>query len=152
MKYVPRMPVPWDMVVFLTITIVGLGYSVHRLVAQIPLDKPARTLASPKKAMPNTADLGCVEAGMAPPQWESESGTLRFRGRFCELEGIVDSSVPDVQVRNLTNGFEGTVFVQGAEAGFVTDYVMLERGRNKIEIEWSDAQATHRVSATVIDL
>ena len=149
------MPIPWDMVVFLTITIVGFGYSIHRLIAQIPMEATSarRTVQSlPAQSMlPQTADLGCLEQPFAAPL-ESVAGMLRFRGRFCKMKASELSAFESIQIRNATNGFEGTVFVQDRDGSFVTDYVMLEKGANQIEIEWTTRGAKpERLVTQVVD-
>lgn len=157
MKYVPRMPIPWDMVVFLTITTAGFGLSVNKLFngARLGLPETERKLASTERKLrvPRVADLGCLERSLPRQQHESDVGTIRIRGQLCHLSSRRIRSVEGIVVRNLTNGFEGTVFLRGGDASFVTDFVILEPGRNEIEIQWRDTadHPARRILAEVFD-
>ncbi len=157
MKYVPRMPIPWDMVVFLTITTAGFGFSVHRVLDEnklaVAADRQISFESPTSDAVPATADLGCLERSLPTQRLKSEAGTIRMRGRFCHLSSRAMRSFDGIQIRNLTNGFEGTVFFQGYDASFVTDYVVLKPGRNEIQIEWRESanKPVRKILAEVFD-
>jgi hypothetical protein len=157
MKYVPRMPIPWDMVVFLTITTAGFGYSVNRLVddsKSMGLEREIASFRSNNEDLSKmTADLGCLERSLPTQKHSSDAGTIRLRGKFCHLSARAMRAFDGVQIKNLTNGFEGTVFLQGNDASFVTDYVVLSHGRNQIEIAWRESRGApeRRVTAEVYD-
>lgn len=157
MKYVPRMPIPWDMLVFLTITTTGFGFSVHRLAA---VDKQmiSTELSREVSSLPNdvshaTTDLGCLETSLSTQRLKSEVGTIRLRGKFCHLSARAMRAFDGMQIKNLTNGYEGTVFFQGYDATFVSDYVVLVPGRNEIEIAWREraGHPSRRVIAEVYE-
>ncbi len=157
MKYVPRIPIPWDMVVFLAITTAGFGYSVHRLFNDTGLslesDQTRRIQSISAVSVPTTADLGCLERSLPTQRLDAQSGTIRLRGRFCHLSKRAMQSFDGVQITNLTNGFEGTVVFQGYEASFVSDFVVLVPGRNEIQIEWREKSGApaRRILAEVFE-
>jgi hypothetical protein len=142
MKHVPRLPIPWDMVVFLTITTAGFGYSVQKLVSENSLGVSStvsrETASAPLAGKSATADLGCVESSLPKRKMRSEMGSIRLRGKFCQLSSRTLKNFEGVLVRNRTNGFEGTVFFREQDASFVTDFMVLSHGTNEIEIEWRD--------------
>jgi hypothetical protein len=79
--------------------------------------------------------LGCLE--QRPSRHiTSDQASVRLRGKFCRITHHDMKSVEGVRVRNLTNGFEGTIFFHGNDASFVTDALKLEPGRNFIQLEW----------------
>ncbi len=143
-KYVPRLPLPWDMVVFLTITTSGFAFSVQRLVIDTqnleasPVRKLDSLLTKPEDLNRLTTDLGCLDAVQSPIRLKSELGSIRLRGKFCTLSKAAMRVFEGMQIKNLTNGFEGTVFYQGFDSTFVSDFVVLVPGRNQIEIQWRE--------------
>jgi hypothetical protein len=146
MKSPAFLKMPWDMVVFLTITTVGFGIAVKNLSQtrlQDHVDMSATEGAFGNlDGLPvdNAAlfDLGCVERRITRERVTANEGSIRLRGRFCHLSSRAMRAFAGVRIRNLTNGYEGTIFLHGFENSFVTDYVMLESGRNVIELEWRD--------------
>jgi hypothetical protein len=159
MKYVPRMPIPWDMVVFLTITTTGFGLSVKRVFAPpsqavaIENARELTTQAASSAAPSATAELGCLDKSLPTRRLLSDAGTIRLRGKICHLSRTAALSFDGVHVKNLSNGFEGTVFYQGKDASFVTDYVLLQPGKNQIEIEWRESRsgAARKILAEVVE-
>ncbi len=155
MKYVPRMPIPWDMVVFLTITSTGFGLSVQRVLS---VPKPASAQIRDTAALngarnESTTELGCLDRSLPNRKILSDAGTIRLKGRFCHLSRAASKTFGGVEVRNITNGYEGTVFFQGNDASFVTDYVLLQPGKNEIELVWKekDPKITRKILAEVIE-
>lgn len=144
MKFIPKMPVPWDMVVFLTITSVGFGFSVHRLV-----NNPATAVNSSREIAATTTsladtkqhlvELGCLERRLGGEKFNTVKNTVRLRGRFCNISRRAMRSFQGMRVMNLSTGFEGTTFLQGREPAFVTDDVALQKGKNLIQIEWRES-------------
>lgn len=135
--------VPWDLAVFLTITTVGFGYSVKRLVNQDI--RPSISLASAAdmelvdahgSGGHASVDLGCLEQRLSGQQITAEQSAIRLRGKFCMMSRHEMHKFEGVSVKNLTNGFEGTIFFHGSDATFVTDSVALKPGVNKIQLEW----------------
>ncbi len=158
MKFVPRMPIPWDMVVFLTITTAGFGYSVRRLFTETSFGIAPSVLRDVASAshVPNggTADLGCIEESLPTQKLSSDLGTIRLRGKLCQLSSRALKSFEGVQIRNLTNGYEGTVFIREQDGSFVTDYLVLARGANEIEILWREKpnKEPRRILAEITEL
>ena len=137
------------MVVFLTITSVGVGFSVHRLVnsptksamaAREPASATAAAATSPDPSAvkQSLVDLGCLERRLGGEKWTTSKTSVRLRGRFCNVSRRAMRGFKGVRITNLTNGFEGTTFLQGREPAFVTDDVKLQKGSNRIQIEWKD--------------
>ena len=151
MKSPKMVSMPWDMVVFLSITAVGFGFSVQKLKTN-PLRQPARDINVVHGSLkPDVAshdeslfDLGCVEEKLSREKVTSHVGEIRFKGRFCQISTKAMKNFGGVRVRNLTTGKEGTIFLRGLESMFVTDALLIGAGRNEIQIEWRsdpDAQA-----------
>ena len=119
-------PMPWDMVVFFSITTVGFGYSVQRIMNPSYASPSAQTRSyetAPAESSHNMLDLGCVET---------------------KLRSVVSSEAmkdfASIRVKNVTTGVEGTVFFQGFDNAFVTDFLSLKRGRNFIHVEWRESR------------
>jgi hypothetical protein len=146
MKSPAFLKMPWDMVVFLTITTVGFGIAVQNLTqtrlrghADVTTTEGAfGSLDGLTVANATLVDLGCVERKITHERVTANEGSIRLRGRFCHLTSQAMRAFAGVRVRNLTNGYEGTTFLHGFENSFVTDYVVLESGRNVIQLEWKD--------------
>ena len=135
---------PWDMVVFLSITGVGFGFSMQKL-RSIPIREPASQSADAVQGSLETdagldnsslLDLGCVEQKLSREKVTSHQGQVRLKGRFCSLSTRAMRNFGGVRVRNLTTGKEGTIFLRGNETNFVTDSLGLTQGRNEIQIAW----------------
>jgi hypothetical protein len=156
MKYVPRMPIPWDMVVFLTITSTGFGLSIQKVLT-VPkaASSQNREISAALSGARNesTTELGCLDRSLPNRKILSDAGTIRLKGRFCHLSRAASKAFGGVEVRNITNGYEGTVFFQGNDASFVTDYVLLQPGKNEIELAWKekDPKVTRKILAEVIE-
>lgn len=143
MKSPKLVSMPWDMVVFLSITAVGFGFSVQKL-RSIPMRQPARDTSvvhgSLKPDVPvaddSLFDLGCVEEKLSHERVTSHVGEVRFKGKFCSIPTKAMKNFGGVRVKNLTTGKEGTIFLRGLESMFVTDTLVIGAGRNEIQIEW----------------
>lgn len=138
------------MVVFVCITSVGFGFSIQKLIRR-DFVAPVRGLASvaegadqmePTSLRGGVVDLGCLERHRPSETLESETPSMRFRGRFCHLDARTLRNSEGIRIRNLTNDFTGTIFFQGYDASFVTDAMALKPGRNLIQFEWKDATST----------
>lgn len=135
-------PMPWDMVVFFSITTVGFGYSVQRIMNPSYASPSAQTRSyetAPAESSHNTLDLGCVETKLRSVV-SSEEGSVRLRGKFCNLSSEAMKDFASIRVKNVTTGVEGTVFFQGVDNAFVTDFLSLKRGRNFIHVEWRESR------------
>jgi len=147
MKTPAYFTMPWDMVVFLTITSVGFGFSVQKLRQpkfnesfQITQTAGAEATGGVDAAGQITVDLGCLERKVSRERITSQDGAIRIKGRFCHMTSKAMRAFDGMRVRNTSNGSEGTIFFQGFDGSFVTDYVTLKSGKNIIEVEWREAQ------------
>ena len=140
MKTPAFMSMPWDMVVFLTITTAGFGFSVQKLrSSEIQNERAvASVVDAGQTGTGQTLDFGCVERKLGHDRVNSQDGAIRVRGKFCHLTRQAMKSFDTMRVRNLTNGYEGTIFFHGYENAFSTDYVVLQTGKNLIQVEWRD--------------
>lgn len=145
MKIGPLAPMPWDMVVFLSITTVGFGYSVQRVMH--PDRSPRLILAMRDKGeavadnspLPSqTLNLGCLEDRRERARVTSQDGAIRLKGELCRLDRRRMRGFDGMTVRNLTTGSQGTIFFKGYGSAFVTDYLSLTSGRNVIQVEWKN--------------
>lgn len=135
MKFGTIGPVPWDMVVFLTLTSLGFGYSVQKVMNPEREIAGASTRADPTDISP-TVDLGCLERRLKE-SLSADNGSVKLRGRFCAAPSAREDRVAGVRVKNLSTGMEGTVFFRPRDASFVTDLMPLRSGKNIIQIEWT---------------
>lgn len=135
---------PWDMVVFLSITGVGFGFSMQKLKPfEVQEPQPNQSSVVRGSFEQDTSsqsgtllDLGCVEQKLSREKVTSHLGQIRVKGRFCSLSTKAMRNFGGVSVKNLTTGKEGTIFLRGLESVFVTDALSLTTGRNEIRIEW----------------
>lgn len=103
-----------------------------RLPASLP-GVPAQIIAAqqPKRADPIRMDvlrLPCWDmAGMA--EQPIQSRWVRLSGRPCQSTGVPES----IEVRNLSNGYLGTVFAAQPEL-YTTDFIPLQAGANEISV------------------
>ena len=142
MKLGPFGPMPWDLVVFLTITSVGFGFSLQKVIS--PRASSFVTLGD--DTSPNaggvvfnqTLDLGCIERKSNHERITAEEGSIRLRGQLCHLDKKQMRAFDGMRVKNLTTGSEGTIFFKGRESAFVTDYLVLTAGTNLIQVEWKE--------------
>ena len=145
MKYAPFGPVPWDLMVFLSITMTGLGISVNRLsnldrnssVVMTQSDEPQSSTEG-RSSQP-VVDLGCLDRRPASTWLTSEHKTVRFKGRFCNLTRAEMKEFQSIRMKNLSSGDDGLVFMQGQTSQFVTDIMDLSPGKNLIQIEWQES-------------
>lgn len=132
---------PWDMMVFLSITTAGFGYSVHRMVntPSVALEAKREIASTPitsAAVRKPVVDLGCIERRIGGEKLRTSRESIRFKGRFCNLSRRAMRSFQGIRIRNESNGFEGTAFLHSADPSFVSDEVSLQRGRNEIRVEW----------------
>ncbi len=135
---------PWDTVVFLTITTVGFGFSLQRLshpqsVQAVPFQEESAALIQQGSEFRGVFDLGCLDSEGAKQRITNPESTIRMRGKFCRLSSKDMHAFDGVTVKNLTNGFEGTIFFRGFNSAFTTDYVVLVPGKNIIQLEWRES-------------
>jgi hypothetical protein len=136
---------PWDMVVFLSITGVGFGLSMHRLgsfaLSNQAQSRQISSLKSNEKSdevsdVGRLLDLGCLEEKLNREKVSSALGSLRLKGKFCSVSSTAMRNFGGATVMNLTSGREATVFLRGTENSFVTDSLGLVPGKNEIVVEW----------------
>jgi len=142
MKFGSLGPMPWDMVVFFSITTVGFGFSVKRIMN--PSYEPAATRSYERavaQESSRTLDLGCVERKLRSAV-TSEDGSVRLRGQLCNLTTSQMKEFGNLRVKNLSTGVEGTVFIQGNDNSFVTDFLKLQSGKNTIQLEWRESKSS----------
>lgn len=151
MKFLSKMPLPWDIVIFLTVSSIGFAFSVSQMTER----KLAATSESREmhETIGGSLDLGCVDRLADSPRWTDSAENIRLKGKFCHLSRAAIRHVEIVGIRNTTNGSDGTAFLQPQGSGFFTDYIALVKGRNLIQIEWKDnAKAGARmVTAEIIE-
>ncbi len=145
MKFGAPGPVPWDMVVFFTITTVGFGYSVKRIMNPIyaPSSAHFRSYETSAETPSATLDLGCVEQKIREAV-TAEDGVIRLRGKICKLTPDQLKEFGNLRVTNISTGSEGTVIFQGYDNSFVTDPLVLRRGKNLIQVEWHASKSSRR--------
>lgn len=148
MKFASVGKLPWDMVVFLTITTAGFGLSVKRLVysdAQyraIQLETSFRQPASAGIGRGTVLDFGCLETLTTKQNRSLTDRTVRLKGKLCYSatnNNSADNRFDLLVVKNITTGVESTVFFRNNESAFLTDQLILQSGKNIIEIKWRDA-------------
>jgi hypothetical protein len=134
---------PWDMVVFLTITTAGFGVSLKRL-AYPELDKSAQPQLERSVASLGTAsrdsmlDLGCLETLTRNNNRSTNDRTVRIKGQLCYSGNSKSRYFDNISVRNLTTGNESTVFFQNGDRSFLTDAMLLQPGKNVIQVTWKE--------------
>jgi len=139
MRSFPKVPLAWDTVVFLLISVMGFILSVNKLVhREISLGQEAIAITPIEGGLSeSTLNLGCLEQTPKISPQKTEFGSIRFKGALCERRKSRHSKKLEVvSVKNITNGYEGTIFLRDADTAFVTDYMILSRGMNKIQIQW----------------
>jgi hypothetical protein len=128
---------PWDLVVFATVALVGLGYAVQRLRGTPVVDATSPALLV-SGAMP-IVELGCVDApDAATPRLELDGQTtrVRLRGRFCRDTQWGQEGNPTLIIRNLSSGAKATIIFRGDGSRFVTDELAVQPGPNPVVVEW----------------
>ena len=129
---------PWDLVVFATVALIGLGYAFQRLGGDAVVDnaEPGKVLAG---SLP-VVELGCVDQSETPlPRVELDVTVtrVRLRGRFCApTDAWGKEGNPTLRVRNLSSGLSATIIFRGDGTSFVTDELVLQRGPNPVVVEW----------------
>lgn len=137
---------PWDMVVFLSITTIGLGVSFKRLAypgkfaEASQVQSVEREIDLVKTDSLGVVDLGCLDRKAGNERLTFEGANIRFKGKFCNLTRTQLKVFDGIRVKNLSNGFEGTVFFQGSGAHFVSDFINLQRGKNVVQLQWKESK------------
>lgn len=147
----PLTPVPWDMVVFLTITTTGFVFSVQKMrypmsavretasLVNVAALEEEPTVVAPAVNESQMIDLGCLERKLARDHVSAPDKTVRLKGKFCHLSRRAMRAFDGMKVKNLTNGYEGTVFFHGTDSAFVSDELVLQSGKNLIQVEWRES-------------
>lgn len=100
-----------------------------RLPASIPAQIPVAFAPQTKSMAPIKMDvlkLGCWDLGDLQPQ-TVEARWVRLTGRPCQS----DTGPEQIEIRNLSNGYVGTVFVAQNDQ-LTTDFIPLQEGQNEI--------------------
>ena len=149
MKLPGVLNMPWDLVVFLSITTVGFGFSVQKLhinhaVESVANASSSREIASDSSPVITSSvlDLGCIESRVSHDKIVATEPSLRIKGRLCGLSRKQMQAFGGVRIKNLTTGTEGTIFMHGLEPMFVSDLLALNVGKNVIQLEWQDTQSS----------
>jgi len=141
-------PMPWDMVIYLTITAASFGFSIKRVMtsdlssSQVDtdvIDSVDAEALNPNGLTSHILNLGCIEKELSQ-MLTSEKNAIRIRGRLCHLSRSQMMRFDGIRVRNVSTGEEGTIFLKGDENVFITDYIKLASGRNVIQLEWKDTK------------
>lgn len=155
-----KQPIPWDIFVFLSITSLGFVLSVFKIVqAEADSPKPVfestvnRTTSSLPKNHSTVLDLGCVSKTSTIAKVFSNQGAAQLKGKLCHLHGKKIKHLEGITIRNISNGYEGTVFFQGASNDFTSDFLVLQSGKNVIQVEWKEdySDKPSRMTAEIIE-
>ncbi len=135
---------PWDMVVFLTITTVGFGVSVNKLsrtgnlravASQVEISENNSSQGSSRSGI-LTMEMGCLERSAGLRNNDVTQGAVRLKGKFCDLPKLESKeALGTMKIKNLTTGQESMLFLSGNDA-FVTDGMHLKNGKNIFTMEW----------------
>lgn len=148
---------PWDMIVFLTITTTGLGVSFNRLAYPGKIVEAAemQSLEMGLETLPPDAlgvlDLGCLDRKSGKERLTFEGSSIRLKGKFCNLTRHQLRVFNGIRVKNSSTGSEGTVFFQGTGANFVSDFIKLQQGKNLVELQWKESK-TAEVKTLVAEI
>ena len=149
MKLGPIGPVPWDMVVIMTITVAGFGFSLDRVMHPERVALSVSTTegkgvagAATPSVPTQTLDIGCLEDKLNRDRVSAQDGAIRLKGVLCHLDRRHMRGFDGMTVKNLTTGYEGTIFFKGYGNTFVTDYLALASGKNVIQVEWRESPTT----------
>lgn len=135
---------PWDIAVFLTITIFGFVVSVTKIINPegrgiLSLEAEAKPAAY-SNAASNVLDVGCLKEDIHLSKKIVSDNFVRIKGKLCHLNGREYKNFEGIRIKNISNGYEGTIFFQDKGKGFVSDHIALQGGKNQIEIEWKDSK------------
>lgn len=108
--------------------------SIVRLPASIPSGIQENFFASSgRQTEPvrmDVVDVSCWD-GLSPEEQPVKSRWVRLTGRSC----LGGTRAEQIQVKNLSNGFEATIFPSGPQA-LTTDFIPLQEGKNEILIRF----------------
>ena len=140
--------------VFFGMTSLALGFSLNELkksgVGQLGIDRELAaytdTLTQEDEGMVAyrevaLLEVGCLDRKSGTDRVFLDGGRVRLRGSFCNLGRKESGRVQSLRIRNLSSGVEGTVFFHGATFSFTTDALALVRGKNAVQLEWTDSSS-----------
>jgi hypothetical protein len=152
MKFFPKAPISWDLMVFFGMTSLALGFSLNELkksgLENLGID---RELAAYTENLATEDDgggiyrevalleVGCLDRKSGTDRVFLDGGKVRLRGSFCNLGRKEQGKVQGLKIRNLSSGIDGTVFFHGGTFSFTTDALALVQGKNAIQLEWTDS-------------
>jgi hypothetical protein len=93
-------------------------------------------------------DLGCINRRGSKERAIGKEGVVRIKGKLCITSATRTTfkGINHISVKNLTNGYEGTIFIQDKLHAFVTDYLVLKEGKNLISVEWQEGDSPEKKS------
>lgn len=148
---------PWDMVVFLTITTVGFGLSIKRFAhpdslrttASVEITQTASESASSRTGI-GAIELGCLDRSGGIRSSEVSQGAIRIKGKFCDLpKDESKEALASVRIKNVSTEHESMIFIAGNDA-FVTDGMALKSGKNVLTLEWKSKSGLKQMRAEII--
>lgn len=136
------------MVVFLSITTIGLGMSFKELARpgsltdmdMTEIQSIDREIAFAGPESLSVIDLGCLDRKVAKERLTFEGTNFRFKGKFCNLTRQQLKHFGGLEIKNLSTGAQGTVFFQSGNSQFVSDALLLQEGKNLVQLQWKEAK------------
>jgi len=163
LRYGNKVPLPWDIIVLLTITMVGFGLSVKKVRSYVSIVKEttssygltsnniSRNIATnytssrPADSTSFLVDLGCIDK-KENVEVESLLETIRIKVGFCSN----NSPIKEISIFNETTSQSSSVVFLGPNNTFMSDYITLNKGRNKIRIGWMDSTSSGVLQTNII--
>lgn len=140
MKLLGLGKIPWDMAIFLSVTVAGFGLSVKKLAYPDRIGESSystnveRNLAQLSVEKDFILDLGCLERRAGLVKSLSDNDKIQLRGRFCDSNENLLTNSRNLKIRNLSTGLEGTLFLRSD--GFTSEELRLKPGKNILQVEW----------------
>lgn len=149
---------PWDIIVFVSITTVGFGFAVKRMSsadnhASVSLEQAfnqnsyssieqRNAIVKPNaQAVGEVFDLGCVDDKESlRKRLRSLSTSIRMKGQFCGSANRHIDSTHGIGVTNISTDISGMVYLQSGGDKFITEPVTLRSGTNSIKVHWKSAK------------
>jgi len=149
----PVAPMPWDLFVFLSLTAGGFAFTVHSVLypkaQSVSVSSPLKGIhrISPSESAVlekrvRTIDIGCLERKSIRERLSEGDEWVRIKGSLCTDRTSEPAPYDEISISNLTNGEVGTVFFRERGRSFSTDYLLLDKGRNVISIQWIPKSAS----------
>jgi hypothetical protein len=150
MRFFSFIKMPWDLWVFLLVTSLGFLFSLEKVSEMnggqkvVDFWRAPQAFATPEEASISyphiekiiesgmVLDLGCINRRGSKERAIGKEGVVRIKGKLCITSATRTTfkGINHISVKNLTNGYEGTIFIQDKLHAFVTDYLVLKEGKN----------------------